>query len=211
METNAVNASMLANYNTIVCIDRSGSMGTKDMPNGKSRWEAAKEATGAIARKAAEYDTDGIDVGVFGGSTIKMYNNVTGTDEIINKIFSENEPASTTPTGRMLDEVLNKYFDEKAAGKNPKPILVAFITDGQPDDKDHVKRSIVSATQKMDKDEEIGISFLQIGNDADATAFLQELDDELVSKRGAKFDIVDTKKLNDVENVTEVLLAALND
>lgn len=211
MNTEQVNAAQLANYNMVLCIDRSGSMGTKDMPGGISRWKAAREATGAFARKATEFDADGIDVIVFGGSTIKEYNNVTGTDELLNKIFTENEPASTTPTAEALQRALDKYFNEKTAGKNPKPILIGVITDGEPNDRVAVKNLIVSSTKLMEKDEEVAISFLQVGDDPAATSFLQELDDELVGKLGAKFDIVDTKKLNAVENITECMLAALND
>lgn len=210
METQSVNLDQLKNYNIFALIDRSGSMGTTDMPNGKSRWQAAEEGTIALASKAIQYDEDGITVGIFGGSTIKLIDNVNNT-EVIKKIFSENEPASGTPTDQMLSKVLDQYFADKAAGKNPKPILIAVVTDGEPNDRAATKKVIVEATKKMEKDEEIGISFLQIGNDASATSFLQELDDELVSKMGAKFDIVDTKKLEDVENITETLMAALND
>lgn len=210
METTQATAADLVKYDMAICIDRSGSMGKKDMPNGVSRWKAAQEATGAFARKATEFDADGIDVGVFGGETIKVYNNVTGTDELLDKIFTENEPNSGTPTGKMLKQMLDRYFADKAAGKSPKPLLIGVITDGQPDSRDEVANVIVEATKKMDSDGEIAISFLQIGNDEDATNFLQFLDDGLTAK-GAKFDIVDTKKLNNVDNITECMLAAIND
>lgn len=210
METTQVDVSQLGNYNIFALIDRSGSMGTDDMPNGKTRWQAAEEGTIALASKAIQYDKDGITVGIFGGNTIKIMDNVTST-EAIKKIFAENEPSAGTPTDQMLSKVFDMYFAEKAAGKNPKPILIAVVTDGEPNDRNATMKVIADATQKMDTDGEIGISFLQIGNDASATNFLQDLDDNLVSKKGAKFDIVDTKKLEDVENITETLLAALND
>lgn len=64
----------------------------------------------------------------------------------------------------------------------------------------------------MERDEEIGVQFLQIGGDPGATAFLKDLDDGLVAK-GAKFDIVDTKTADEMENmtITDVLLSALSD
>jgi hypothetical protein len=51
-----------------------------------------------------------------------------------------------------------------------------------------------------------------VGNDPTATRFLKALDDELQTA-GAKFDIVDTITLDDMENSTlaEVLLNAIND
>ena len=63
-----------------------------------------------------------------------------------------------------------------------------MITDGEPDDKNAVIREIVSATQRMNRDEELSVSFIQIGNDSGARDFLKFLDDGLKS---AKFDIVD--------------------
>jgi hypothetical protein len=64
----------------------------------------------------------------------------------------------------------------------------------------------------MERDEELAISLIQVGNDATATRFLKALDDELQGA-GAKFDIVDTITLDDMENLTlaEVLLNAVND
>lgn len=43
----------------------------------------------------------------------------------------------------------------------------------------------------MNRDEELSVSFIQIGNDHGAKKFLRSLDDDLRGK-GAKFDIVDT-------------------
>lgn len=64
----------------------------------------------------------------------------------------------------------------------------------------------------MKADEELAISFLQIGNDPAATQFLKALDDKLVEV-GAKFDIVDTVTFADMEDMTmtEVLTNAIID
>lgn len=211
METAQATMADLAKYDITVAIDRSGSMGTLDMPGGKSRWDFAKEATGSLARKAATIDTDGIGVGIFGGSTVKMYENVTGTDEILNKIFTENEPDGGTPTDQMISTVVDKYLADKAAGKNPKPVLLAIVTDGEPTNRKATKQVLVDIANKLDSDGEVAISFLQVGNDASAASFLKELDDELVPTMKAKFDIVDTKQLEGAETITEKLLAAIND
>jgi hypothetical protein len=73
-------------------------------------------------------------------------------------------------------------------------------------------RVIIEASQKMERDEELAISIIQVGNDATATRFLKVLDDELASA-GAKFDLVDTITIEDMENYTlaEVLLNAIQD
>jgi hypothetical protein len=71
---------------------------------------------------------------------------------------------------------------------------------------------ILDATQKLDRDEELAISFIQVGIDETATKFLKILDDDL-GRAGAKFDIVDTITMDDMEDLTlkEVLLSAIND
>jgi hypothetical protein len=71
---------------------------------------------------------------------------------------------------------------------------------------------IIDASRLMDRDEELAISFIQVGSDATATRFLKALDDDLQSA-GAKFDIVDTVTLDDMEGMTltEVLLNAIAD
>lgn len=209
MENSNVAVEQLKNYDIIVAIDRSGSMGSK-LANGNTRWKGAEEATASLVRKAAKFDTDGVTVCIFGGNAVINYNNVTDADAVVTKIFTENEPELGTPTGKMLSDHLDRYFAAKTAGSNPKPILIAVITDGQPDNKSEVAKVIKDATHKMESDGEVGISFIQIGDDGDATTFLNKLDDDLKGE-GAKFDIVDTKKLDEVNDITEALLAALND
>jgi hypothetical protein len=69
---------------------------------------------------------------------------------------------------------------------------IPFIinVDGQPNDRNSVKTTIIEATKKLSSQEELSITFIQIGNDSSAGDFLESLDDDLESM-GAKFDIVD--------------------
>ncbi|HEY9702526.1 MAG TPA: hypothetical protein V6C58_08775, partial [Allocoleopsis sp.] len=96
------------------------------------------------------------------------------------------------------------------AKPNGETILV--VTDGEPDDRKAVMRVIIEASRQMERDEELAISFIQVGKDAAATQFLKALDDQLQSA-GAQFDIVDTITMEDMEGLTlkEVLLNAIND
>lgn len=199
----------LSRYDIIVDIDKSGSMGTKDC-NGRSRWEAAQEATVAIARKAVEFDTDGITVAFFAGNFVE-YNNVDGEQKVVD-IFNGNEPMGGTNTARVLEHQIAGYFARKAAGE-AKPIIILVVTDGEPDSREDVARVIVDATHRMDVDEEIGIQFIQVGSDAGAQSFLKWLDDELVDRKGAKFDIVDTKTMDELEGmrIADVMVAAISD
>ena len=169
-----------------------------------------QESALALANKCEELDPDGITVYLFSGK-FKRYDNVTAAK--VGKIFQENEPSGRTDLAGVLTDALNNYFQRKAQGKTPvNGEMILVVTDGEPDDRKAVMQVILDATQKLDRDEELAISFIQVGMDEAATKFLKILDDDL-GRAGAKFDIVDTITMNDMEDLTlkEVLLSAIND
>ncbi|HIK10589.1 MAG TPA: VWA domain-containing protein [Oscillatoriaceae cyanobacterium M33_DOE_052] len=203
-------ASILQDRDYTLILDKSGSMSTADQRGGRSRWQESQESTLALARKCEQFDPDGITVYVFSGR-FKRYENVTSSK--VEQIFLENDPMGSTNLAAVLEDALNSYFQRKAAGQtkaNGETILV--VTDGEPDDRKGVMRVIIDASRKMERDEELAISFIQVGTDVQATRFLKALDDELQGV-GAKFDIVDTVTVEDMENTTlaEVLAAAIGD
>lgn len=201
---------MLENRDYSLIIDKSGSMSVRDQPGGKSRWEIMQESTLALASKCEEFDPDGITVYLFSGR-FKRYDNVTA--DKVSQIFQENEPSGRTDLAGVLLDATNNYFHRKAARQtkaNGETILV--VTDGEPDDRKAVMKVIIEASRRLERDEELAISFIQIGADVQATKFLKVLDDDLQSA-GAKFDIVDTVTIDDMEDMTltEVLLNAIVD
>jgi vWA found in TerF C terminus len=201
---------MLENRDYTLIIDKSGSMSTKDKPGGLSRWQIMQESALALANKCDELDPDGITIYLFSGK-FKRYDNVNGAK--VASIFQENDPSGRTDLAGVLTDALNNYFQRKTTGKtqaNGETILV--VTDGEPDDRKAVMQVILDASQKLDRDEELAISFIQVGTDESATKFLKILDDDL-QRAGAKFDIVDTITMNDMEDLTlrEVLLNAIID
>ena len=201
---------MMSDRDYTLIIDNSGSMSTPDQVGGRTRWQIAQESTIALARKCEEFDPDGITVYVFSGR-FKRYDNVTAAK--VAQIFQENDPAGTTNLGSVLQDALNNYFQRKAAGTTkPNGETILVITDGEPDDRKAVFEIIISATRQMEKDEELGISMIQVGSDPQATKFLKALDDQLQSV-GAKFDICDTVTLDDLEDMSlaDVLMNAITD
>jgi Mg-chelatase subunit ChlD len=211
-EVNGIMAegSIVEDRDYTLIIDKSGSMSINDRPGGKTRWESAQESTLALARKCEEIDPDGITVYLFSGR-FRRYDNVTS--DKVSQIYQENDPMGRTDLASVLSDAVDNYFSRKAAGqakKNGETILV--ITDGEPDDYKSVMRVIIEASRQIDRDDELGISLIQVGNDRKATQFLTALDDQLESA-GAKFDIVDTVTMDDMEGMTlaEVLLKAITD
>ena len=201
---------MLENRDYTLIIDKSGSMATPDQKGGRSRWVAAQESTLALASKCEQFDPDGITIYLFSGR-FKRYENVTASK--VTQIFRENDPSGSTDLAAVLKHATDNYFERKAARQtkaNGETILV--VTDGEPDDRKAVMKVIIEASRRMDRDEELAISFIQVGTDSQATKFLKILDDELQGA-GAKFDICDTITIDDMEDysLSEILLNAIND
>ena len=203
-------ASIVEDRDYTLIIDKSGSMSTNDQPEGKTRWDAAQESTMALARKCEEIDPDGITVYVFSGR-FRRYDNVTS--DKVSQVYQENEPMGRTDLATVLQDAIANYLKRKAVGETkPNGETILVITDGEPNDRKSVMRVIIEASQQLDQDQELGISLIQVGKDRKATEFLKALDDQLESA-GAKFDIVDTVTIDDMEDMTlsEVLLKAITD
>ncbi|AFY82326.1 vWA domain-containing protein [Oscillatoria acuminata] len=200
---------MLDNRDYTLIVDKSGSMMTPDGTGSKTRWSSAEESTFALAAKCEQLDPDGITVYLFSGR-FQRYDNVTSAK--VAQIFKENEPSGRTDLASVLQDAVNHYFQNKASGAAKSGETILVITDGEPDDRKAVMKVIIEATRQMERDEELAISMIQVGNDTQATRFLKALDDELEGV-GAKFDIVDTITIDEMEDYTlsEVLLKAISD
>lgn len=191
-------------------IDKSGSMSTPDQRGGRTRWQEVQESTLALARKCEQFDPDGITVYVFSGR-FRRYDDVTSAK--VEQVFMENDPSGTTNLASVLQDAANHYFQRKAARQTkPAGETILVITDGEPDDRRAVMEVIINATRQMERDEELAISLIQVGSDAQATKFLKALDDQLEGV-GAKFDICDTITLDDMGDLSlaEVLTNAIAD
>jgi uncharacterized protein with von Willebrand factor type A (vWA) domain len=200
---------MLDKRDYTLIIDKSGSMSNIDRGTTKSRWEIVKESTLALARKCDQLDPDGITVYLFSGK-FKRFDNVSAAK--VEQIFQENDPMGGTNLTSVLQDAINQFFQRKKAGQSKAGETILVITDGEPDDRRSVFEVIIEATRRLSSDEELAISFIQVGSDTSATDFLKSLDDKLQSI-GANYDIVDTITLSDMEDMTlaEVLLSAISD
>ncbi|MEM6503749.1 MAG: hypothetical protein AAF685_18200, partial [Cyanobacteria bacterium P01_C01_bin.89] len=137
-------------------------------------------------------------------SKVKELNNVTA--QMVMDLFEKNHPFGSTNLAGLLNVVLLQKW------KPEVPTTLIVVTDGQPDDRAAAAQVLIEATKKMQFDEQLAVSFIQIGNDPGATRFLQFLDDELVGM-GARFDIVDTVPVESFgdRSLEDILLSAIND
>jgi Mg-chelatase subunit ChlD len=191
----------IANIDVALAIDTSGTMSTKDLPGGMTRMQGAKESVVALASEAEKYDPDGITVARF-ASKVRIYDGVT--ESKVEQIFAEFRPMGSTNTKEAVEQLVNLFMAKRAAaGAAAKPACIVVITDGEPDDKIGLAQVIADASKKLNSRSELGILFVQVGNDPDATAYLAKLNNDL-TKVGAKFDIVAVTRLEDLEDISPV-------
>ncbi|KIJ69750.1 hypothetical protein HYDPIDRAFT_78441 [Hydnomerulius pinastri MD-312] len=203
----------LRQYDTVIIMDDSGSMHQDD------RWGQAKQALAGLASVAATYDADGIDIHFLNHSK-QAIGVKDGTR--VNRLFTSIRPDGLTPIGQKLDELVGDYITKLEAAKRRKdkgdtfalkqikPINFIVITDGVPTDEPADVITVLA--RRLDKHHfplsQVGIQFVQIGNDKAATAFLQELDDDLGSSHNVR-DMVDTTPYLGIALTHEMLIKIL--
>ncbi|GAA5842258.1 hypothetical protein JCM11251_006760 [Rhodosporidiobolus azoricus] len=196
----------LARYDTVILVD--------DSPSMTEYWQETKDALMGCVNACAKYDKDGIDLFFMNNEDCKLHN-VT-SPEVVASAFDEIQPFGSTPTGVIMDEILRTYVEEvedaKTTKTRMKPMLLLVLTDGRADDPDMVKDIIIEFAQRLDEIRappyQLGIQFIQLGEDPDAQAFLQELDDELKPQLGVR-DMVDTTPYQGSITPEFILKAAL--
>lgn len=206
--------SLLQNRDYTFIIARTAADGFPSSPNFADRWIAALDSILNLARQCETYDPDGItlyiasqndpDAGAF-----RCYEHIT-SDRLIDTV-REHLPPPRVTLQPVLKTALDSYFTRKATGQtkaNGEIILV--VLDGEPSDRMAIARTIREASHQMEMDEELGISFVQIGDDAIAAGFLSALDSNLQAS-GARFDIVYTKQLEQIQpsTITDFLLSTV--
>ena len=115
--------------------------------------------------------------------------------------------------GSALESQINCYFENKDAyDGHVRPVVIAVITDGLPISPSGVRKAIVKATERMERPDEIAITFLQIGTDRHGVKFVHQLDDKLIAK-GARYDIVDCKDFEELQRIglAQALVDAINE
>ncbi|WWD04534.1 hypothetical protein V865_002604 [Kwoniella europaea PYCC6329] len=192
---------MLKDFDTVFLVDDSTSMAGE-------RWSEASQALMEVAEIAARYDENGVDIYFLNSKRVGK--ELKAAHEV-EDLFRGLEPKGATPTGMRLESILREYMArlERSQTTSPmsngsgssdvsvKPMNLIVVTDGAPtDDPESV---IISTAKRLDRGEyplsQVGIQFLQIGNDSEAREALQELDDGLSAAHGVR-DIVDTVLYN---------------
>lgn len=159
----------------ILLVDRSGSMSTSH------RWGECCAAARFLAPYICTFDPVGITL-MFFDHDIERFEGIK-TKEGVEEAFARFKPRGSTDLALALHNAFVHHFN---GVRGATTILV--ITDGCPNSQSEVERVIRRAANSIENLGELSVSFIQIGDDRNATKFLDRIDHSLT---GAKFDIVD--------------------
>jgi hypothetical protein len=112
----------------------------------------------------------------------------------LSKLFGGGSSTPSTPSTPAQDLGYERISPKKA-------VFIGILTDGAASDKDEVIRVIADATKRITGRRDFGILFIQVGNDPNAAAFLDEVNNGLEGGV-ADFDVVACTKLADLENMS---------
>jgi len=150
-------------------------------------------------------------------NSVEHIRNATSAADV-SRLFQRVQPIGrSTPTDVRVEELLSIYLDRLEVGKASnlppiKPLNLIVITDGEADDPDTLAYALAGFSDRLEEGRfplnQLGVQFIQIGNDREATKFLKSLDDELKSNSSRRRDIVDTTPYQG-SVTTEFLIKAL--
>ncbi|AFR95509.2 hypothetical protein C343_03612 [Cryptococcus neoformans C23] len=228
---------MLREFDTVFLVDDSSSM-KKDQ-----RWNQACQAIMEVADLASRYDDDGIDVYFLNNKRVgRELRSSEDVEELFAGLEPRGITPTGMRLEAILRDYMSRLEASQHTGEEVKPMNLIVVTDGvfahpvsarlrqlavnpsltriqlldlaPTDDPESV---IVTIARRLDRGQyplsQVGIQFLQIGNDPEAREALQELDDDLSSEHGIR-DIVDTVPFNGEEMnaglIIKTLLGGIN-
>jgi len=166
-----------------------------------------------LVRVGSRYDRGGIKIHFLNKKEAdKKVKNLADLQRLRKKV--RNPGRNTyTPIGDVLDTLLLQYG--RKTGDCPgrlgvKKRVFLVITDGAPTDapQDTIIRAANFFHQGRFPLDQVGIQFIQVGNDPNATKYLEELDEDLAKDENIR-DMVDTIKSNGNDLEGDALIKAL--
>lgn len=194
------NIEVSLNREYILAGDISASMETVDPKcAGVSRYQYMLEKFRSFIRIACDFDPHG-------GPTIMLFGqNVTKYEhanlEMIDTKLESIKFEGLTMTDLLLAEAFAEHREEKSEeaeeGRLHPGTTLMIFTDGDPTNKESVKREIIRIANSIDRESEFTIIFLTVGTITQSLqAYLSNLESGLKDK--AKYQIVSVQELDKV-------------
>lgn len=199
----AMNLSLIRDRDYSVILGRSRR--SYDVPDLDEDWQSAERTIQPLMQLCETLDRDGITLYSGTPTGPVRHDHVTATT--LPEILKRHCPPHELHLAGPLQAAIDDYFSRKSAGLSAaNGAIIVILIDGEPEDRRAIVRSIVAATRQMERDEELGIGIVQIGEDSIATGFFNALDEDL-HHGGARFDIVHSCSSQSLasENLVEFL------
>lgn len=201
--------NVLLSRDIVIMQDRSGSMGEKEhFPQGTfPRWYWCLSQAMDFTRQAARLPNWSFTLVLF-SNEFDVYRNVRLQN--VPAIYDTRRGAYVgTKLANPMSEQIYDYFQRRAAGSR-RPLMIAVVTDGKPQDDEKLRDLIIDTTHHMRRPDDIQIVFLQVGTDDEGQRKLRRLDYKL-QKKGARYDIVSVMPFDWVTRVglTRALVSAI--
>ena len=172
--------------------------------NGVTRYQYMLEKFKQFIQVSQDFDPDGPTVLLF-GEKVQVFENTNL--EAVSAKLSNPSFEGWTNTDLLIKKADELHRANKAKDPNTSSVLLIF-TDGAPTNRKATEQAIRDRANANERDDEFSIAVLTVGEiDPDLQGYLKALDDEL---QGVKFDIVDVKKLEEVDFLAAVA-GAIND
>ena len=192
--------TLLKNRDYTIMVAKTAPSIASTPPGYANRWAAAHTAILQLAQVCETFDPDGIALYISCRDAAKgfqSYQNLLAQE--LGQVLDRHFPPDNLNLLEGLTMVLDRYFAQKVAHTNkPNGAMILVLIDGEPQERMAISRLLVHATAKLDRDDELGIGFVQLGDDLIARGFLNALDENLQAA-GAKFDIVHTAVIEDIQ------------
>lgn len=203
--------NILKSHDIVIMQDRSSSMGEKEhFPQGKlPRWYWCLMQSTDFARQTVRLPDWSFTLVLF-SSQYDVYRNVR-LQHVPDIYATRSGIFVGTKLARPLAQQLDEYFQRRASGR-ARPLIVAVVTDGKPQDDEDLRDVIIDATHRMRNEKDVQIIFLQVGTDDEGQRKLRKLDYKLI-KKGARYDIVSVMPFEMVTNLglPRALITAVQD
>ncbi|MFK7826931.1 MAG: VWA domain-containing protein [Oligoflexales bacterium] len=191
----------------VLLIDKSASMGSYDKDGGVrgDRWGAAEKATKGLVDAMFKNDMDHKVPSYLFGHNVETIGELTDSHQVM-QLFKEHDPdGRNTNLSDALSTALEDHIGMRRNNYEVVPgTTIVVITDGAPNSEDRVRTVLQKYANPengyIKNDEELAITFIQIGDDEGARLFLKSMDKGW-SFGGRKMDICDTKKDDDLRRM----------
>ncbi|BGP27524.1 von Willebrand factor, type A domain containing protein [Rhodotorula toruloides] len=174
----AMDLARLALFDVVLLVDDSGSMAFEE--NG-SRIDDAKLVVSRVATASTLFDTDGMSVFFLNSPVVGQ---AITNEQQAQALVSSVQFSGLTPLGTALKQNILQPLVVQPAFSNTlrKPVLVILITDGEPSSEPRtaLSQSILGAKNALSQTrygpDALSIQLAQVGDDAKARMFLDEVD-----------------------------------